>query len=406
MSWNVPQGAITRTQMLQMMQRLLRPSASLASLEDLLNTFDGAQGALTRAVPVYDPLEVLNSLFYESPEVFQPQERERLELEREALAEGTGGSTSASRRIRLTQTLRPQREMMPSSGVLHLFAPIPREIPGLQSVTLVDASPAPAVERALLIAGWLYAYPVTVLPDRAITELRLEFDIVQRVPHAFAQPPPHVATPGGHSAELEAAVMGWLGRAQLLPLTGDGSPRACVDATVDAMEAEFEFAILNDHPTLSSAVELPTRRYGDIGALSEFLVTALRVRGLHAGMVSAHELLPPGASPRAQKYPGGRGYDHGYVAWAHAASGESGVVDLHYLRRWSFAATEENTPDPELREELSSLGALGRTWMRQAAYPLDLVIGGRPPTSVFETPDTGEMTPIYTAVETQMEVCP
>ena len=405
-----PQG-LPRGELLCRLQRLLLPHQPMDAIDALLRQTEAEHpgwktGATADGIALYDSITVLNELFYESPACSEAGRPDLLAAEQALFATLSGSTAHASetRTYQIRQIHRLVPDALPERAALHLFIPVPRLIPGLQDVRLVGAVPHRLADHAMLTAGQLHGVPILIEPRRSLPTLEVEFVVEQTVPDLFERAIPGLDSQGaGQPADLTEPVIRWLTQERLLeaPPRDAAAAAAQVEAILDAMEAQFEYAVLEDDPTGRLVAMLPALRFGNLLALSEFVVAALRQCGL-AAQVGAGELLHLRDRAAVMRYPGSFGYRHAYVRWAHPASGAAGQLDLSYFGRWAQACTEDNTPDVEQRTRMAALGALGRSWLRRAIYPLDAIPSARVPPSLMVNLDGGESWPIRAPVDTEI----
>jgi hypothetical protein len=322
-----------------------------------------------------DPYYGLNALLYSLPELFEDGEAPYLEHEQRLLEQLAGGAVALPpARFHIEQSIELSARLPRDFAALHLWVPAPLHVPGVQSVELVHCTPARLRDHYLPEGGQLYNVPLLLSREAEVGRLELQFRVEQALPlRHCCQPLPMY---DGPAPAADDPVRHWLAQAEPLDRSVC-SAQTIVDRLVDRMEREFEFAVTN----ATRPMDLLLRyQIGDIRGLTAFLAHALSCFGIATRIGHAQRLVP-GAVTCTLRRPGSFGYDHAYLNWHDPDSGDGGVVDLGYFRRWSFACTPRNTRSEGIRQQLAVVGEMGRRYLRRGNYPQDLVLAGSvPPT--------------------------
>ena len=359
---------VDRRTLLAHLQREMVPFLSTPEIDERLGCVEAADVLAEHVTGGrYDLIGCLNACLYDHPALFQAREDRGLGQETEWLDGGALGAARASYRIE--QRVEIHDRVLPDGSVLHLFLPAPRDLPPVQRARLVAADPPMLADHYVARAGLIYAARVVVEPGRRPPPLRLVYEVETRVDAALA--------PRGlvHRAPAAPAAA-WASRASI---GGAGCAREVVEAVVDQLEESFPFALAG--PMDAPAETLLAVGAGDVAMHAALLVEALAHHGIAARIGAAQRLFLDAAGRSELRYPGSAAYDHVYVEWCDRDRDEAGVVDLTYLGRWGFVASETNAPREELRWELDRVGTAARHWMRRHLYPIDLVVAGVAPAS-------------------------
>jgi hypothetical protein len=389
--------------LLDMIQRFLLPYRSLAEIESRCphpawRRQDGGGERAGGGSP--EPIELLNSLLYDAPGVFDDLEDRLLDSEAALLEElARGEAPPAWRTYRIEQRHLVRVEKLPERGALHLCLAAPRRLAGVQEVKLLRCDPPGLADAYLPEAGLLYDVPLLFGHGAEVPELELELEVRQSPARLQELRTPELCQVGAMSAGgVAPAVEAWGRR---LGRSAEARPQAAVDALLDGMEHAFEFAVTGA-PRDSMLGTLLQHGIGDVHTLSQLAALVLEGWGFAARVAAGQQLFLERSSGRSRlRYAGSTGYEHRFVQWSHAASGAGGLLDLTYFRRWQFAATDRNTRAPSLPKR-SVVGERARTRLRRGVYPLDLIVSGRPVPSRFVNLDSWKTYEASALVDTEI----
>jgi hypothetical protein len=281
------------------------------------------------------------------------------------------------------QTLTLRDGALQDGGVLQLWAPLPRQIAGIQDVQLARSDPSALAEHGVLRAGWLAGVPLWIEPGKVLPVLRLAFAVRQWPAKLSSLGDVALAPVEPHARNEEALVARWLGSAG----SAAGAAQARVGAVVDRLEESLRYG---RECSPSSLAELLEKGTGSLEALSRLLAQALRSRGFATRLGAAQPLRVMSGVTRFH-FEASFGYQHPFVEWRDLEAGEAGVVDLSYLRCWQASG---HSNDSER----------ARRWLRRHLHPLELILAGRAPASRLQDPSTGAWTPLEAPVDVTLEV--
>jgi hypothetical protein len=390
---------IHRGKILRHLQRSLVPFLSAVEIHERLAEIEAAQVLRnwgSGAPTAFEQVPILNACLFEHPTFFKA--RELRTLQDEHLFWGGYEDSPGEARYRIEQRVTVVHQRLLDDGFIRLWLPAPREVPGVQRVRLLAAEPEILAEHYLPTAGQIYAAPLLVTPGRALPLLRLEFEVERmQAPHSFVR---DVELPKELPAEDEsAAATKWLKKLSLKRPTSM-TTEAFIDLLVDQMEQYLKFAISarNSSPVRT----LVESGMGDVLMHTQLLAVALSSFGISTRLGKAQRLM---LSDRHSilRYPESTGFDHVFLEWRDTARDEAGFVDLSYLERWCYAATEANMTDDVLRAQLEMLGGRAKKWLRRKVYPMDLVLAGSVPQSQMYSFGLYEGCTLYPPVDVELE---
>lgn len=319
--------------------------------------------------------EYLHRLWSTSPQFFEPREQRSIEAETSFLRDnGAKRSRSTSgTRYHLNQSLEIRVEQFPATGVLLLWIPVPRTIPGVQEVRVTTLLPEALTEYYLPEVGLIRAAPLLLDPHGdSVPKLELCFEVTQLTSELRNLRDTDLVP---LDLPFDESVKNWLREKDI---DDEIAPPARVDALLDAMEGSFEGTL--EGP--AQPKELLESRRGNLEALCTFAVEALRQLGLAARLAAGQPLMMSG-DESTLRWPDGFGYEHRFVHWAHQPTATAGTFDLSYFQRWGRRATPQNTPEEHTRQALSELGQAYRMMLRGQVYPVDFVVAGVAKASFF-----------------------
>jgi hypothetical protein len=389
-----------RGKILRHLQRSLVPFLSGAEIHERLAEIEAAQVLRNRgsgAPTTFEHVPALNACLFEHPAFFKARELRTLQDER-LFWEGHEDSLGEAR-YRIEQRVTVVHQRLLDDGLIQLWLPAPREVHGVQRVRLLAAEPEVLAEHYLPTAGQIYAAPLLVAPGRPLPLLRLVFEVERtQALHSSVQDD---ELPKELPAEDEsAAVSNWLKKLSL-KRPDSMTTEAFIDLLVDQMEQHLKFAISarNSSPVRT----LVESGRGDVFMHTQLLAAALSSFGISTRLSKAQRLM---LSDRHSilRYPESTGFDHVFLEWRDADRDEAGCVDLSYLERWCYAATEANMTDDVLRAQLEMLGGKARKWLRRKAYPIDLVLAGSVPQSQMYSFGLYEGCRLYPPVDVELKV--
>jgi hypothetical protein len=353
----------------RMIQRLLAPHLSMADLEAICGAREYGE----------DVVAALNSLLYEDPRFFEDAESRLIDREIELFRQILQGEVSRQpRRYRVRQVHRLGIEGLPERCAVHISLPAPQSIPGTQGVKLTRSVPSRVGDSYLPLAGALHDMCFLVGYGEPMPVIDVEWEVWQSLPDLLSLGDRHLRATTVATSSLPPAVAAeWI--EAVARLTPPGSPPdEMVWTLMTAIEDAFQYCIVGP-PGDAFLPLLPQLKVGDIQTLTQFAGSVLAGMGFWVRLGGGQELLlGDNGGPVTLHYPGSAGYEHCFLYWRHMATGQCGTADLTYLRRWDLAATESNTRTADFRARLASVGALGRQVLRRSAYPLDMVLSGRP----------------------------
>jgi hypothetical protein len=401
MSQPKPAREVDRLSMVKHLQRRLVPFLPLDTIDQGLARIEAA-GTLGDSVPggrqQFEPVATLNACLFEDPTFFET--REMRCLDREATfferTEGIGPVTETTR-YRVEQRVTVRDRDLPEGWLVQLWLPVPRVVPGIQSVRLEVAEPQGLGDYYLPGAGMIYGAPLLVEAGVALPKLRLVFTVERTETHPVLWGNEGLIRAGANDPE-GAAAAAWAKEV----LEGQSRPtgRALVEAVVERMEEEFQFAVLE---RVQSPIQLLlAAKAGDVAMHTRFLAAALGSLGVATRIGAAQPLMLADGRSHLH-YPGATGYQHLYLEWRDRGARVGGVVDLSYLDRWGHVATEANVSRPDLVARLDEAGRKGRNWLMQNLYPLDLILGGMVPESRVRSFSSAEEHAMPAPVDVELE---
>ena len=303
------------------------------------------------------PVAALDRRLRRHPEILEPDAahwRSREDAVLQALVDGS--PATGTRSYRIEQTVVVHDHALAEGAVLKLWIPVPRHVPGVQRVTLVECEPPGLRAHHVPRAGQIYGVALLIRAGASLAPLRLVFDVERAAPGLIADPDPDLVltelSPGD-----EAEVVAWLG-GHAADASGQALGQALIEQVVDRMAERCEVALCEADTGAAGAVRLAREGRGDLEAHADLLAKVLRSRGLATRVGAAQKLmLTEGAS--CLQFDGSWGFDHHYVDWRDVERGVGGVVDMSIFARPGSAAARQ-------------VLACGH-------YPLDLILGGHVP---------------------------
>jgi hypothetical protein len=362
---------VDRPTMLRLIQRRLAPFRTIAEIEAIW-TAGGPDD-------LFQPVAVLNRLFYEHPAFFEDAEERVIDRESERLVAATQENDRASAEVctfQVKQTHRIAAAGLPEKCAVHVTLPVPRTIEGVQGVRLLSCRPERVARHYLPTAGLFHDVPYLIGYGEALPLIEMQFEVTQSSfgLRRLADPELRGACPT--SSDLEPGLFQpWIRRSVPEP---SATPEEIVGNVLDLFEEELQFGLTEGRPEELLRV-IPVLKVGNIETLSRLAAFVLSQVGFSTRLGAGQALGFAEGSGRSELFlPGSPGYDHRFLYWCHDATGRSGVFDLTYFKRWHFAATSENTRTAASRERLRAVGQRGRTVLRSGIYPVDLVVSGYP----------------------------
>lgn len=389
-----------RRKILRYLQRSVVPFLSVVEVQERLAEVEAAQvlrNGGSGAATAFEVVPTLNACLFEHPTFFKARELRTLQDER-LFWGGDEDPAPGEAWYRIEQRVVVAHQKLLDDGLIQLWLPAPREVPGVQRVRLLAAEPEALAEHYLPTAGQIYAAPLLVAPGRPLPLLRLVFQVERtQALHSSVRDdelPKELPAEGDSAAATE-----WLKKLSLKrPLSM--TTEAFIDLLVDQMEQQLEFAVSarNSSPVRS----LVESGMGDVLTHTQLLAAALSSFGISTCLGKAQRLML-NERHSVLRYPESTGFDHVFLEWRDTNRGEAGCVDLSYLSRWCYAATETNMTDDVLRTQLEMLGGRARKWLRRKVYPIDLILAGSIPQSQMYSFGLNEGSRLYPPVDVELE---
>jgi hypothetical protein len=383
--------------MVEMSQRFLLPFLPASEVAERVSAAEASGLAAQAEIDGdrrYEPIQALHDLELGYPEFFEDREARLLAAESELFERLRDGDPPGERSYLLRQRIEVRRDELPAFGALLLWLPVPRHIPGIQSVRLVRCEPSAVADFHVREAGQLYRVPLLLSPDAPPPPvLSLEFEVTQAVANLVGLHDPDLV-PLDRRAREESVVSAWLDDVEISP---ELAPEQQVGQLLDAMEAAFQSTPYDPLP-LRFLVEVGA---GSVPTLTTFLSVALEQLWFATRMGAAQPAFMAGDEV-VLSFPGSFAYEHRFLHWVHTRTGTYGTTDLTYFQRWGSSATKANTRRRGLRSKLNAIGDLARPFLRRGIYPGDTVLAGAAPPSYFVNLNSGERTVELAPVDTQI----
>lgn len=393
---------VDRRSVVRILQRRLVPFLSADFVEKRLGEIESA-GILARSdsgkVTTYELIRTLTTCFSNHPTFFEAREWRTLRDEREFFLDpATQRFRGRVARYRIEQRITVVDQGLSDNAILYLWLPAPRQIRGVQHVQLLSAEPCGLAEHYLPIAGQIYGAPLLIEPGRTLPQLELVFEVEQAQSSVTPFRECDIVADVLEKGEAISAA-NWA-RTSGLDRSRTETTQELVALLVDRIEGDFEFMWAT--MTTTPVATLLASRKGDTLMRTHLLAAALSGLGISTRVGAGQQLMLGDGNSRLF-YPGSHGYEHSFLQWSDPDRKESGCVDLSYLERWCFAATEANTINDSLRAQLDEVGVHGRQYLRHNPYPIDLIVAGRVPNSLMRCYYANESYMLSAPVDVQFD---